>query len=167
MLKWDILQFLAFDDLLDTFGLYYFFKGWEGVLRINKAMMIEKMRLFHFFTLWPLMAFISLLGFSTFFRLRESFLSIDEAAMIDKMRLFLFFKTWPLMAFDGLHWPFGICYSFQAKGRLQGCKLSNNYWYHETLALFYFVAFDGLCSLHKPFGLYSFFRLKEGFLSIN
>ena len=29
---------------------------------------------------------------------------------------------------------------------------------------FYFVAFDGL---HQPFGLYYFFRLKEGFLSIN
>ena len=43
-------------------------------------------------------------------------------------------------------------------------ELSNYDWYNETFSLFYFVAFDGL---HEPFGLYSFFRLKELFLSIN
>ena len=35
LIKWDILQFLTFDDLLETFGLYYLFREREGILSIN------------------------------------------------------------------------------------------------------------------------------------
>ena len=75
---WFHFQFLAFDGLHQPCGLYYFFFSLrEGFLSINYAITIDKMRLFHSFTLWPLMAFISLLVFTTFFWLREGFLSIN------------------------------------------------------------------------------------------
>ena len=41
------------------------------------------------------------------------------------------------MAFDGLHWPFGICYSFQAKRRLPECKLPYARHYKPRLVFFF------------------------------
>ena len=51
---------------IETFGLYYFFQAKGRFLEQKLSNMIDKMTFFISFTLWALMAFISLLSFTTF-----------------------------------------------------------------------------------------------------